>query len=493
MSAGSGSRATRTGAPWDAGPVPCLVDGEWAVPSGDRRVPVVNPADGEPLAELAYGDAKDATAAADAAAAAFDAWAGRPARERADILRRAADLIDDRRPAIGAALAADAGKRRSEAEGEAHFSAEFLRWFAEVVRQPAGSVLRPEQPGRHQVTFTRAAGVAVCLTPWNFPMSILARKIAPALAAGCTVVARASERAPLAAMELARALVDAGLPAGVLNMVHGPAAEQSEALLAHPAVRVVSFTGSTGVGTRIMELSAARVVRCVLELGGDAPFLVFADADLDAAVAGLMVAKFRNNGQSCIGANRVYVERPVLDAFVERLHAAVDAMTLGDPLGPGDVDLGPLITPDRVEAVDGLVAEAVAGGGRLLTTPAALPDRGYWSRPAFVVEPPPGSALATTEVFGPAAGVFAFDSEDEAVARANDTELGLAGYAYTGDVRRAWRIAERLDVGILGINDPVPPTAFATLGGVKQSGVGREGGSTGLEEFEEWHYVSFGA
>jgi len=479
--------------PWGTGPVPCLIGGEWAAPAGGECIPVVNPATGVQLAELSYGGAKDAVAAADAAATAFEAWAGRPARERADILRQAADLVDERRSAIGDLLAADAGKRRSEAEGEAHFSAEFLRWFAEAVRQPAGSVLRAEQPGRHQVTFTSAAGVAVCLTPWNFPMSILARKVAPALAAGCTVVARASERAPLAAVELARALVDAGLPPGVLNLVHGPAALQSEALLRHPAVRVVSFTGSTGVGRRIMELSAARVVRCVLELGGDAPFLVFADADLDAAVAGLMIAKFRNNGQSCIGANRVLVERSVLDAFVERLQAAVGAMTVGDPRSGTDVDLGPLITRDRVEEVEGMVAEGVDGGGSLLTSSAPLPGAGYWARPAFVVEPPPGSGLATTEVFGPAAGVFAFDDEDEAVARANGTELGLAGYAYTRDVHRAWRLGERLEVGICGINDPVPPTAFATLGGVKQSGIGREGGKTGLEEFEEWHYLSFGA
>lgn len=480
-------------APWGTGPVPCRIGGEWVVPAGGGRVQVENPATGRPLADLAYGGAGEAVDAADAAAAAFDAWSTRPARERGDLLRRAADLLDERRAAIGALLAADAGKRRSEAEGEVHFSAEFLRWFADAVRQPAGSVLRSEQPGRHQVTFTRAAGVAVCLTPWNFPMSILARKVAPALAAGCTVVARASERAPLAAVELARALVDAGLPPGVLNLVHGPASVQSEALLAHPAVRVVSFTGSTGVGQRIMALSASRVVRCVLELGGDAPFLVFADADLDAAVAGLLVAKFRNNGQSCIGANRVFVERPILDPFLERLGAAVAAMAVGDPLGEVDVDLGPLITPDRVAEVDAMVEEGRGGGGRVLASSGALPTAGYWSRPAFVVEPPPTSALATTEVFGPAAGVFAFDDEDEVVARANATELGLAGYAYTRDARRAWRMGERLEVGILGINDPVPPTAFATLGGVKQSGIGREGGATGLEEFEEWHYVSFGA
>jgi succinate-semialdehyde dehydrogenase/glutarate-semialdehyde dehydrogenase len=473
--------------------VPGLINGEWVVPDSGRQLPVDNPATGEVIAQLGYGGAAEAEAAADAAEAAFEGWAQTPARGRADVLRRAADLLDERQESIARLLAADTGKRLTEAEGEVHFSAEFLRWFAEQVRQPSGEVLRSEQPGRQLVTFTQAAGVAACLTPWNFPVSIPARKIAPALAAGCTVVARASERAPLAAVELARALTDAGLPDGVLNLVHGPAAEQTEALLGHRAVRVVSFTGSTGVGQMVMRQAAARIVRPVLELGGDAAFIVFADGDLDAAVAGLMIAKFRNNGQSCIAANRVFVQRPVLDAFVERLRQAVMTMSVGDPLGEHDVDLGPLITPGRVDEVAALVIEACDGGGQLLAPDVDLPDRGYWHRPCFVVEPPPTCGLGTTEVFGPAAGVFGFDAEDEVLARANDTEMGLAGYVYTRDIGRAWRMAERLQVGIVGVNDPVPPTAFGTLGGMKQSGIGREGGRLGLEEFEEQRYVAFGA
>jgi succinate-semialdehyde dehydrogenase / glutarate-semialdehyde dehydrogenase len=474
------------------GPAPCLIGGEWVVPDGGGRLPVHEPATGEVVAELAIGGAAEATAAADAAAAAFEGWAGRPARERGDILRRAADLLDVRRTTIGRLLAAETGKRLAEAEAEVHFSAEFFRWFAEAARHAAGEVLRAEQPGRHQVTFTRAAGVAACLTPWNFPVSIPARKIAPALAAGCPVVARVSERAPLAAVELFRALVDAGAPAGTVNLVHGPAAEVADAFLSHRAVRVVSFTGSTSVGRQIMVQAAERIVRPVLELGGNAPFIVFADADLDAAVAGLMVAKFRNNGQSCIAANRVYVERPVLGPFVERLAQAVGSMRVGDPLGPDEVDLGPLIDERRVAEVGQLVEEAVGDGGRLLTIPGALPHKGTWHRPCFVVEPDPSSALATTEVFGPAAGVFAFDDEDEVLQRANGTELGLAAYFYTRDVGRAWRVAERLEAGIIGCNDSVPPVVFGTLGGMKQSGIGREGGRLGLEEFEEWRYLSFG-
>lgn len=470
-----------------------LIAGSWEEPAGAKALAVDNPATGAVLAELAYGDGATALAAADAAEAAFDQWSTRPARERSDLLRRAADLLDERRATIGRVLAADAGKRLAEAEGEIHFAAEFFRWFADAVRQPSGEVLRAEQPGRQLVTFTQAAGVAACLTPWNFPVSIPARKIAPALAAGCTVVARASERAPLAAVALAQVLVDAGIPAGVFNLVHGQAAEQTEALLGHRALRVVSFTGSTGVGQLVMRQAAMRIVRPVLELGGDGAFMVFADADLDAAVAGLMIAKFRNNGQSCIAANRVFVQRAVFDRFVERLSAATSAMTVGDPLGEHDVDLGPLIAPGRVEEVASLVAEACDGGGRLISPDVELPSTGYWHRPCFVVEPPRRCGLGTTEVFGPAAGVFSFDTEDEVLTWANDTEMGLAGYIYTRDVGRAWRMAQRLEAGIVGVNDPVPPTAFGTLGGMKQSGIGREGGRLGLEEFEEQRYVAFGA
>ena len=471
--------------------VPCLVGGEWVVPEGERR-PVIEPATGAVLAELGWGGAAEANAAADAAQDAFAAWSGRPARQRGDVLRRAADLLEKRASGIAPLLARESGKRLVEAEAEVRFTADFLRWFADAVRGAAGEVLRSEQAGRHQVTFTRPAGVAACLTPWNFPLSIPARKIAPALAAGCTVVARVSERAPMAAIELFRALVDADAPAGVVNLVHGPAAEVTDAYLRHPAVRVVSFTGSTEVGRRIMVTAAERIVRPVLELGGNAPFVVFADADLDAAVGGLMVSKFRNNGQSCIAANRVYVHRAVLDAFLDRLANAVGSMRVGDPLDPGS-DLGPLIDRSRVDEVGALVDEACAGGAQRIAGGGALPERGTWQGPCFVVEPPPTSGLATTEVFGPAAGVFGFDSEDEVVEKANATDFGLASYFYTTDVRRAWRMSERLEAGIIGCNDPVPPVTFGALGGMKQSGIGREGGRLGLEEFEEWRYVSFGA
>jgi succinate-semialdehyde dehydrogenase/glutarate-semialdehyde dehydrogenase len=472
--------------------VPMWIGGQWLHPHGATMLPVVNPATGETIAQVSYGSAQHARDAADAARTAAEEWAAWPARRRGDLLRQAADLLDERAEEIGRLLAAETGKRVVEAVGETRFSAEYLRWFADASRQPHGAVLTPEDPKRRHLTVTSPVGVVASLTPWNFPLSIQARKVAPALAAGCTVVARASEKAPLAVLELFRAIDDAGLPPGVANVVNGPAAEQSDALLAHPAVRMVTFTGSTSVGSRLMATAANRVVRCALELGGDAPFIIFADADLDAAVEGLMVAKFRNNGQSCIGANRVFVERSVLDEVASRLAAATSRLSVGDPLGPGDPDVGPLIDVERVHAVTALVDEALGSGASWLGDAPEVPSGPCYTRPGFLLGAAETTGLATTEVFGPVAGVFPFDTDDEVVARANDTELGLAGYVYTRDPSRLWSMAERLEVGILGCNHPLPSVAFAPMGGVKQSGLGREGAHQGLEEFVETRYLSIG-
>ncbi len=349
-----------------------------------------------------------------------------------------------------------------------------------------------EQDDRRHLTFRRPAGVAVSLTPWNFPVSIQARKLAPALAAGCTVVARASEKAPLAAVELVRCLADAGLPAGVLNMVHGKASELTPALLAHPAVRVVSFTGSTEVGRRIMAAASDRIVRPLLELGGDAPFLVFDDADLDAAVDGAMVAKFRNNGQSCIGANRFLVQDGVHDEFVSRLAERVDAMTVGAGTADPLPDLSALIDDARVKAVNAVVEEAIAAGATRVTREFGLPGTGSFAAPALLTDVPAHVSLAREEVFGPAAGIFRFSTMDDAIRLANATEMGLAGYAYTRDAARLFRLGERLDVGIVGFNSALPSVAFAPMGGTKQSGLGREGAEIGMEEFTETRYVAVG-
>lgn len=467
-----------------------LIDGTWE--EGGGLVEVTSPADGQVVGRQSWGGAADVTRAADAAAKAMDDWADRPARRRADLLLEASRLIAERADEIGRILAREAGKRLPEAVGEVAFSAEYFRWFAEEARRSNGEVIPHEASDRRHLTIRRPAGVVASLSPWNFPCSIQARKLAPALAAGCTVVARVSEKAPLAATELVRALVDAGLPAGVVNLVHGPARELTQALLDHPAVRVVTFTGSTPVGREIMAGASRRVVRPLLELGGDAAFIVFDDADLDAAVEGAMLAKFRNSGQSCIGANRFIVQDGIYERFVEALVARVDAMTVGDGLATPCPDLGPVIDQSRVDAVTQLVDEALAVGATRLTAAKTLPDKGTYLAPTLLGDVADDARIATEEVFGPAAAVFRFQDVEEALARANATEMGLAGYLWSRDVSRCWRVAERLEAGIVGVNNALPSVAFAPMGGVKQSGLGREGAAIGLAEFEDVRYLALG-
>ncbi len=467
-----------------------LVDGIWE--DGDSTVDVTNPVDGSVVGQLAWGDAKTARRAADAAARAFTDWADLPPRRRADILLDASRLIAERADTIGDTLAREAGKRRPEAVGELAFSAEYFRWFAEQARRPQGEVMAHEAADRRHLSIRRPVGVVASLTPWNFPCSIQARKLAPALAAGCTVVARVSEKAPLAATEMVRALVDAGVPAGVVNLVHGPAREVTQTLLDHEAVRAVTFTGSTPVGREIMAGAARRVVRPLLELGGDAAFIVFEDADVEAAVEGAMLAKFRNTGQSCIAANRFIVHEDVYDEFVDALVARVDAMTVGDGLADPLPDLGPVIDGSRVDAVNALVSEALSLGATRLTRERDLPDGGTFLAPTLLADVPDTAAIATQEVFGPAAAVFRFRDAAEALARANATEMGLAGYLWSRDVSRCWRTAEQLEAGIVGVNNALPSVAFAPMGGVKQSGLGREGAALGLEEFEDVRYLALG-
>lgn len=473
---------------FDAGSPTTLIGGEWVdLPTS---LDVLDPSNGSQVGSVGYGGAAEASTAADAAASAFPSWSATTGRERADALLRASTLLQDDAEEIGELLCRETGKRRAEAEAEVRFGAAYFRWFAERARGPLGETLSPETHERRQRTSRHPVGVAVCLTPWNFPVSIQARKVAAALAAGCTVVSRASERAPLAVVEMFRRLHQAGLPAGVVNLVHGPAAEVTETLLDHAAVRAVSFTGSTGVGRHIMALASRRIVRPALELGGDAPFVVFDDADLDAAVTGAMLAKFRNNGQSCIAANRFLVHDRVHKEFVSRLTERIDAMVLGAPADSPDVDLGPLIANDRVEAVTTVVEQAERAGARRTTHDFPLPAGGSYAAPALLVDVPDGTALACDEVFGPVAGVFRFDSEDEALRCANDTEMGLAAYVYTRDIGRVERMADGLEAGIVGVNSALTSAAYAPMGGVKQSGLGREGGAAGIEEFQDTRYVT---
>lgn len=471
-------------------PADMLIGGAWT--TAERTIEVTAPADDSPVGTVAWGDAADATRAADAAAAAFPDWSGATGRYHADILLAGASLMQERAAGIAELLARETGKRLPEAVAEIAFSGEYLRWFAEQARRPVGRVLPQENPAMRHLTVRRPVGVVASLSPWNFPCSIQARKLAPALAAGCTVVARVSEKAPLAVTELIRCLEDAGLPAGVLNLVHGPAREQTRALLAHRAVRAVSFTGSTAVGAQIMAGAAQRIVRPLLELGGDAPFVVCADADVDAAVDGAVLAKFRNAGQSCLAANRFYVHAGVYDEFTTALTARIDAMTIGDGMADPTPDLGPVIDADRVAAVTSLIDDALTAGARRLTREVPLRATGQWVAPTLLADVPVDARIAREEVFGPAAAVFAFRDEDDVVRRANATDMGLAGYVWSRDIGRAWSLAEQLEVGIAGVNQALPSVAFAPMGGVKQSGLGREGADLGLDEFTDVKYLALG-
>jgi succinate-semialdehyde dehydrogenase/glutarate-semialdehyde dehydrogenase len=471
-------------------PAALFIAGAWVEPADGGRLDVLNPADGSLISSVGYGGPEEALAAVAAAQRAFSSWAGLPARARADLLLRVSALLQREAERIGYLLALETGKRLPEAVGEVRFGAEYFRWFAEQARRPAGEYYPHEAVGRRHLSMVRPCGVALCLTPWNFPVSIQARKLAPALAAGCTVVARASEKAPLAVIELFRCLEEAGLPAGVANLISGPAGETTNAMLAHPAVRVVSFTGSTEVGRQVMRAAAEHIVRPLLELGGNAPFIVCEDANLERAVEGAMLAKFRNNGQSCIAANRFLVHEAVYAEFVQRFAERVKRMRLGNPVQEPLPDLGPMIDRKRKQEVEAIVAEAEAAGARRVTDRAELPATGTFVAPTLLVDVPAHTALAREEVFGPIAGIFPFSSEQEALALANATEMGLAAYLYTENLSRAWRMAGALEAGILGLNNALPSVAYAPMGGMKQSGLGREGARQGLEEFQEISYLS---
>lgn len=466
-----------------------LINGRWF--ALEQRRDVHSPGTRDLVGTVCWGTAQEARDAADAAGRALQTWGELPSRARADVLLTAASLLKERAARISRILAAEAGKRLPEAAAEVSFAAEYVRWFAEEARRPLGSFHANEDVTRRHLSTRGPAGVVASLTSWNFPCSLQARKVAPALAAGCPVVVRLSERAPLAATEMLRAFTDAGLPAGALGVVHGPSREITTALLEHPAVRVVTFTGSTSVGKQIMAKSAERLVRPLLELGGDAGFVVFDDADVDAAVDAAVLAKTRNTGQSCVGANRFIVHESIHDEFSTKLAAKLDAMTIGDGLADPTPDLGPMIDGRAAAAVEEIVSDARARGAREVTTPRETPSIGHFVRPMLFTDVADDARLAREEVFGPVAAVFPFSTEAEALARANATEMGLAAFVFSSDVSRCWRVADGLHAGIVGINDPLPSVAFAPMGGVKQSGLGREGASIGLEEFTESKYLAW--
>ncbi|MER7273303.1 NAD-dependent succinate-semialdehyde dehydrogenase [Dactylosporangium sp. NPDC000244] len=465
-----------------------FIAGEWV--GGADRIPVTDPATAEVLAEVADGTVEDMLAAVGAAHSAAGAWAGLPPRRRAAVLLRAYELMVERSDMLARLIVLENGKTLADARGEVGYAAEFFRWYAEEAVRLAGTV-GTAPGGGHRILVTHApVGVSLLVTPWNFPAAMATRKIGPALAAGCTVVLKPASDTPLTALAVAALLGEAGVPDGVVNVV--PSRRSGavvSAALHDPRVRKLSFTGSTEVGRVLLHEAADRVVSCSMELGGNAPFLVFDDADLDAAVAGAMVAKMRNGGQACTAANRFYVHRAVVDEFVARFGAAMDSLTVGSGLDDG-VGLGPLINASSRDKVAELVDASVDSGARLHTG-GRVPDRpGFFYAPTVLTDVPASAPVLADEIFGPVAPVVAFEAEDEAVALANDTEYGLVSYLYTEDLSRGLRVAERLETGMVGLNRGLVSEPAAPFGGVKQSGLGREGARAGIEAFLEPRYVA---
>ncbi len=433
----------------------------------------------------------DTEHAIEAAHAAFAGWRDTPAKTRAQLLRHWFDLILAHRDDLAAIMVSEQGKPLSEARGEIDYAASFIEWFAEEGRRVYGDVVPSPWADRRMFTLKQPVGVAALITPWNFPAAMLTRKAGVALAAGCTVVAKPASQTPFTALALAELAQRSGLPPGVLNVVTGDAATIGGVLTSHPLVRKVSFTGSTAVGKRLLAQSAGTLKHVSLELGGNAPFIVFDDADLDAAVAGALASKYRNSGQTCVCANRVFVQNAIFDTFAEKFSAAVAQLKVGEGFTPG-VETGPLINSAALQKVEAHIADALARGATLLTGGHRHALGGQFFQPTVLSHCTPDMLVCRDETFGPVAPLIRFADEAEVIRMANDTDYGLAAYAYTRDLARAWRLAERLDYGMIGINAGVISTAEAAFGGVKQSGLGREGGRSGIDEYLESKYVNLG-
>lgn len=463
------------------------IGGKWHKGGG---IAVMDPSTGVTLAEVADASVEDAMRAVDAAEAAAAGWRATPARQRSEILRRWFQLMTQHAEELAMLIALENGKALPDARGEVAYAAEFFRWYAEEATRIPGEYRRTPSGSHNILVDHEPIGIAILITPWNFPAAMATRKIGPALAAGCTVILKPASETPLTAYAMVRLGEEAGVPPGVVNVLTTtrPAAV-TNAMLADPRVRKLSFTGSTGVGRTLLAEAAKSVVSCSMELGGNAPFLVFDDADLQAAVDGAMIAKMRNAGEACTAANRFYVQSGIHDAFVAGLTTRMAALKIGPGYDPA-TQCGPMITMNAVRKIDRLVSDAIAAGARATTGGKPLAENGYFYPPTVLENVPAGAAIAKEEIFGPVAPVYRFESEDEAIRLANDTEYGLAAYIYTGDLKRAMRVGRHLETGMLGINRGLMSDPAAPFGGVKQSGLGREGGVTGILEFMEAKYYA---
>jgi succinate-semialdehyde dehydrogenase/glutarate-semialdehyde dehydrogenase len=471
-------------------PTGLLIGGQWTKGRGAGLIPVTDPATEDPIAEVADATVEDALDAVAAAEAALPGWAATPPRERAECLRRAWALMIERSEALARLMVCENGKALRDARSEVTYAAEFFRWYAEEAVRIEGSVITAPSGANRILVQRQPVGVSVLITPWNFPAAMATRKIGPALAAGCTVVLKPARETPLSALAVAALLHEAGVPDGVVNVVTTSASGRvTNAMLADPRVRKLSFTGSTEVGRLLLRSAADTVTNCSMELGGNAPFLIFDDADIDAALDGAFIAKMRNGGEACTAANRFYVHESVADEFTAAFAAKLSGLQVGPGLEDG-TELGPLVNEDTRSKVASLVDAATSAGGRVVTG-GTIPDRrGYFYAPTVLDQVPPGAAILDQEIFGPVAPIVRFRAESDAISWANGTEYGLVSYVYTRDLRRALRVADALEAGMIGINRGVVSDPAAPFGGVKQSGLGREGGHDGLLEFTETKYIA---
>ncbi|KGF67931.1 succinate-semialdehyde dehydrogenase [Hoeflea sp. BAL378] len=470
-----------------------LVGGEWVKTApGGKTFDVLNPSTGEVITSLPDLGVDETRTAIDAAYAAQKAWAAKTGKERSAVMRKLYDLMVANADDLGAILTAEMGKPLPEAKGEILYGASFIEWFAEEAKRVYGDVIPGHQPDKRIVVLKQPVGVVASITPWNFPNAMIARKLGPALAVGCAFISKPAGETPLSALAMAKLAVDAGVPKGILSVITSRSSSAiGQEFCSNDKVRKITFTGSTEVGRILMRQSADQIKKTSMELGGNAPFIVFDDADLDAAVEGAMISKYRNNGQTCVCANRIYVQAGVYDAFAEKLAAAVGKMKIGDGFGDG-VTTGPLISQDAVEKVEDHIADATSKGAKVLAGGKRHELGGTFFEPTILTGVTRDMKVAGEETFGPVAPLFKFDSVEDVIEQANDTIFGLASYFYAKDLSKVWRVAEALEYGMVGVNTGLISTEVAPFGGVKQSGQGREGSKYGCDDYLEMKYICLG-
>ncbi len=468
---------------------PIYVEGKWF--EGGKKIKIINPATDEAFAEVSTISREGVRSALETAGRTLAHWRSLPGIARSNYLLAISDALHKRSDAIARTITMENGKPLAQSRNEVAKTIDCFRWFAEEARRGYGRVVPNQDQGKRNIVIRQAVGVVGAIAPWNFPLNLASRKIAPALAAGCPVLLKPSSQTPLSAVEFARCAEEAKLPAGVFQLLVGSASEIGDELLANPICRKISFTGSTQVGKTLISGASKTCTKLSLELGGNSPVIIFSDADFDSAVEGAMIAKFRNSGQSCVSANRIFVERPIFERFARAFTGKTKKLKIGDGMDEG-VDIGPIINMEGLEFALALIDDAVSKGARLLCGGARWGDKGSFLEPSVLSDVPLDTRCYREEIFAPVAALYPFDTEDEVIERANDTEYGLAAYLFTGNLNRAIRVSEALEAGSIGLNDPVPATSHCPFGGFKQSGWGRELGTEGLDAYLETKHISIG-